>query len=576
MERGGQVDALSLAAASDALTSRPLLLILLASLSLCASAQDGLTASAQELFEQERWTEVVKLLESAPRPSADLDYYYGVALAHLERWDQARDVLRAGSRLQPRDKRFPVELAGIDFKQKNYGEAKAHLRRALRLDPKDEYANDFLAAVYFLQGNLEAAVKYWNSAGKPAIAALRNEPELRIRPALLDHAFAFAPMSTLKLAELRTTEARLNGLEIFPSYRIDLAARPEGNFDSVLRASELNGFGNTRLQALLHVFRGLPFQQITPEYDNFGGSAINFFALARWDPDKRRWFAQVSGPLGSNPEWRFRVVFDLRNENWEIRNGFTGPAPILAALNLRRNAGSAEIVRLVGWRWRWGLGVELSDRDNRNVLAGTLLTPQLLRQGFQLKQTAHLEFALLRSPEHRLSVSNRFDSQAGRLWSQTDDSFEKLQALLDTHWLPQAKGDDLETRWQLRAGQTSGSVPFDELFMLGLERDNNLWLRAHIGTRNGRKGSAPLGRDYVLSNYETDKNVYSNGFFTVKLGPFLDTGKMLDTSTSLGSRQWLWDTGAQAKLRVLGVGVTFSYGKDLRTGNNAYYATLAH
>jgi hypothetical protein len=29
--------------------------------------------------------------------------------------------------------------------------------------------------------------------------------------------------------------------------------------------------------------------------------------------------------------------------------------------------------------------------------------------------------------------------------------------------------------------------------------------------------------------------------------------------------------GAQAKLRVLGVGVTFIYGKDLRTGNNAFY-----
>jgi hypothetical protein len=28
-------------------------------------------------------------------------------------------------------------------------------------------------------------------------------------------------------------------------------------------------------------------------------------------------------------------------------------------------------------------------------------------------------------------------------------------------------------------------------------------------------------------------------------------------------------------LRVLGVGVVFVYGKDLRTGNNAYYATIA-
>ena len=29
--------------------------------------------------------------------------------------------------------------------------------------------------------------------------------------------------------------------------------------------------------------------------------------------------------------------------------------------------------------------------------------------------------------------------------------------------------------------------------MLGLERDNDLPMRAHIGTRDGRKGSAPGG-----------------------------------------------------------------------------------
>ena len=81
------------------------------------------------------------------------------------------------------------------FKQKKYGEAKTYLHRALQLDPKDEYANEFLATVYFLQGNLEAALKYWNRADKPEIAEVRSEPKLKVRPALLDHAFAFAPAS---------------------------------------------------------------------------------------------------------------------------------------------------------------------------------------------------------------------------------------------------------------------------------------------------------------------------------------------------------------------------------------------
>ena len=99
-------------------------------------------------------------------------------------------------------------------------------------------------------------------------------------------------------------------------------------------------------------------------------------------------------------------------------------------------------------------------------------------------------------------------------------------------------------------------------------------MRAHIGTRNGRKGSAPLGRNYFLSNLQIDKNVYEKGLLTLKLGPFLDTGKISDSFPGLGSHKWLWDTGAQLTVKAFGVGVVFCYGKDLRSGNNAIYVSM--
>lgn len=518
---------------------------------------------------------MVQLLHNIPDRSAEEEYEYGIALAHLEKWPEARQALLRGSRLKPRDKRFPIELAGVAFKQKNSLQAIGYLRRALRLDGKDDYANDFLATLYFLQGNSEAAVKFWNRVGKPQIAALRNEPPLRVRPALLDRALAYSPASVLRLDELRATQARLEQMDVFSSYRIDLVARADGKFDSVLRARELNGFGNSTAEALLRTFRGLPFLEVTPEYDNLHGSAINFTSLARWDPDKRRYTASVSGLLRQNPQWRVRLGGDFRNENWQVRQGFTGPAPVLASLNLRREALGAEVARLVGWRLRWSLGAEFSHRDFRNVVPGTALPPALLAQGYQIKQTARLSYEWLRSPERRLTISSGVTSEASRLWSQPGESSEKLQGLLEAHWFPRSRGDDLETLWRIRGGTTFGQVPFDELFMLGVERDNDLWLRGHIGTRGGRKGSAPLGRGYFLSNWEMDKNIYDNGLISVKLGPFVDTAKMADPIVTLTSNKWLWDTGAQAKLRVLGVGVAFIYGKDLRTGNNGFYATVA-
>ena len=476
--------------------------------------------------------------------------------------------------LAPRDKRFPIELAGVAFKQKRFKEARRNLQRALQLDPGDEYANEFVATIYFLDGNLQAALKYWNRTGKPLIEGVRSEPALRVRPALLDRAFAFAPANILKLDELVASEARVDGLEIFASDRFELNARADGKFDAIFRAQELNGFGTTKIEALWRSLSGILFQEIKPEYYNLRGTATNIVSLARWDPDKRRAQAWLSGPPGGDLKWRYRFGADLRNENWDVQTSFAGPSTALGTLNLRRESVSAEISRLAGVRWSWATSVEISHRDYRSVFAGTAITPQLLAQGYQIKETSRIKYEIWRSPERRLTISSAASSQTGRVFAQSGESFEKLQGLLETHWLPPARGDDYETTWRVRGGKTFGEIPFDELYMLGVERDNDLWLRGHVGTRHGQKGSAPLGRDYFLSNWEADRHVYANGFITVKLGPLFDLGKISDESANLGSHKWLFDTGVQAKVKVLGVGVVLSYGKDLRSGNNAFYSSV--
>lgn len=531
-------------------------------------------AQVQELAAAQRWQELLQAVEAASDSSADQDYYRGVALAHLERWDKAREAFLAGRRKQPLDKRFPLELAGISFKQKNYTHAASWLHRALRLDPKDSYANDFLATIYFLEGNLEAALKYWNRAEKPGVEQVHVNPALRIHPVLLDHAFAFSPAGILRREELLASQVRLNALEIFPSYRLDLLARSDDKFDIQFQAQERNGFGGSRVQALLGLFRGLPYQEVNPEYFNLGGSATNWTSLLRWDAQKRRALTSFSGPFLRSPKWRYRLGADLREENWEIRSSFTGTAPALTGLTLRRAGLSAELKRMVGSRWSWVLAAEFSYRNYRNIFAGSALTPGLLAHGYQLSENAALSYELLRLPEKRLTVSSALLSQVGHVWSGPSESFAKVRAEVKSRWLPRAQGDDYETRLDIRAGDTFGRSPFDELFMLGVERDNDLWLRGHIGTRDGRKGSAPLGTRYVLSNWETDKNLYRNGILTLKVGPFLDSGKITGPSPVTGAKQWLWDSGAQTKISVLGIGVSVIYGKDLRTGNNAFYTTI--
>jgi tetratricopeptide (TPR) repeat protein len=576
MERGRKMDAPGIASSPAPLIAIVVFacLFVFANFAGAQTSADSIVPRVTKLSNQQRWQEIVTLVEAVPHPSAELDFYYGTALARLARWDDAQRAFLAGAQLQPGDKRFPLELAGVAFKKKRYPLAVSYLRRALRLEPSDSYGNDFLGTVYFLQGNTEAALKYWNRAAKPNIAEVRSQPTPEVKAALLDRALAFSPAGTLRLSDWLTTNIRVRGLEIFPRYQFDLQARSDGKYDVLFRNRERDGWGQGKLERLFLLLRGLPFQSVTPEFYNLRGQAINIISMYRWDAQKRRITAQLSGPFQANPKFRYRLMTDLRGENWDIRKSFQGAAPLLGSFNLRREAIKADFAAMKSGCWQWSAGAELSHRDFRSVIPGTALTPGLLAKGYQLKQITQLDGSLRRLPERRLTLDGVASSEVGRLWSQPSQSFEKLQGSLRFHWFPQSQGDDYEIQQQIRAGKTFGDVPFDELFILGLERDNDLEMRAHIGTRDGRKGSAPLGRNYFLSNWDADKNIYRNGIFTVKLGPFLDTGKITDPSSGLGSQKWLWDLGGQAKVSIFGVGVAFAYGKDLRSGNNAFYVSM--
>jgi len=393
-----------------------------------------------------------------------------------------------------------------------------------------------------------------------------------MNPILFDRAFAFAPASTLRLPELLETEDRLQGTEIFPNYSFSLSARPDQKFDMTFHGPERNGWGDSKLEALLSTFRGVFFQTLTPEYYNIDGSATNALSLLRWDAQKRRALVSLSGPRHGDPRWRYRAAVDLRNENWVIRESFTGPAPPLASFNIRKEALSAGITSFHSERWSWSTGAELSYRDFRSVDIRSALSPGLLIQSYQLKEASDLKYRLIHLPERRLTATADVSAEIGRIWSQPAHPFSKTQGSLTAHWFPRAKGDDLEIQQQIRAGGIFGTVPLDELFILGLERDNDLPMRAHIGTRDGRKGSAPLGWNYFLSNWEMDKSLYSNGLISTKLGPFLDTGRITNQSNPPESQEWLWDAGVQAKISVLGVKFVLTYGRDLRAGKGVFYA----
>jgi len=127
-------------------------------------------------------------------------------LAFIGHYERGMDLARAGSwlegarripggkyRISSRQSVFRWKLAGVEYRLGKPERRAAHyLQSALQLDPRDAYANDFLATIFFLDGNTEAALVYWNRIGKPRIQNIEISPRPGIRPELVDRALAFA------------------------------------------------------------------------------------------------------------------------------------------------------------------------------------------------------------------------------------------------------------------------------------------------------------------------------------------------------------------------------------------------
>jgi tetratricopeptide (TPR) repeat protein len=564
-------------------TGQLILPIMLLAIASSVGAQEFLSDAArlsavQKACDAGQWEQAAKLANGPAEQPAELDFLAGFALAKLQRWNDARQALHSGMSKSPGDGRFLVELAGVDYKQNDLRQAKADLHKALQLDSRDAYTQQFLGTIYFLEGNLEAALKYWNSIDEPRLRRVTVEPPPRVDETLLNRAIGFNAPQVLTREAVLTAEARTANLGIYAQQRIALTPAGDGAYDATLHLRERNGWGDSKLEGALTLLSGLPYATVYPSFYNLDHRAINVTSLLRWDSEKRRASFTISTPILNDPALRVQGYFDARNENWNLTHTLFASGTSLSDLNMRRFAAGVELISVANGRWSWETGFEVANRRFRNLAGHTSAAEKLFfADGTSLVYWFRVNRSLLRIPERRFTVDGTGEGRIGRDFAIGSQAFGALGGGLRAHWLPQAAGDDYEMQAQLRGGEALGQVPFDELFQLGIERDNDLWLRGHPGTIGGRKGAGPLGRRFLLANWELDKNVYANGFFTVKLGPFIDSGTIADPSGLFGSERWLWDTGAQCKIRVLGsMTVVLSYGRDLRGGRNAFYGTVVH
>ena len=550
---------------------------------LCAvspSAQEtesktDIAAAAEKLYEAGEWVRLIQSTDGSAAQTPELNYLRGMALMHLERYADAREAFSAGYRAAPHEARFLVERAGAEYRLKDFASAKSDLRRALRAQPKDEYTLEFLGTIYLLENNLDAALKYWNRVGRPQLASVVVQPEPRVKAELYKNAVTFNAPQVLSRASWHTSDARLENLGIFPERRLELAPAGDQNYSAILHASERDGRDNLRWTGLVSLLSGVPYQTVYPDWYNIGSRAINFTSMARWDAQKRRASASLGFPIGGRSDRVASIFVDGRDENWDLSQTFTGSTSPINNLNLRSIEGGVDLRFVINGDWSWNAGVAVIGRTFQN--AGTEPNPSaaaLFTSGTTLKSRGGVTHTLLGIPERRFKVVGGANFEFGRGFKQELGTFGSLGGSMRTEWLPHASGEQDSVHIQVRAAEMFGTVPLDQLFELGLNRDSSLWLRGHAATIDGKKGRAPLGRRFVLLNSDYDRTLYNSGFFRLQAGPLVDVGKISDSSGVIGDSRWLIDAGVQVKLRVLGaVSVVLSYGRDLRNGEGALFGT---
>ena len=533
-------------------------------------------AEIKKLYDAGRWNAVVQAVPESPDEPAELTAYRGLALVQLQRWDEAKKTFEAGLLRHSRNTGLLEDLAGVDYHQKSYAGAKRLLRRALAIDPRDRYANNFLASIYFLEGNLEAALKYWNRAGKPRLDNLTYSPVPSLNPLILDRAFDFSPGRVWTLPQYLETQARLQALDIFPFMQFDLQPQPSGAFDLVFRAPQRSAWTHNYLVSAATMLRGLPFETVYPEFYNLNGSGLNSISLFRWDDQKRRVSTELSAPLFANPALRYRLYFDARDENWNVTDTIVPAAPSNARFNMERVAAGADMRFIESGRWQWSTGAEYTDRRYRTLTGIPAPASPFFTGGSSLALLSTVERSLIRFPERRFTLDGGGTGEVGTFFEKPLGRYARLQSSLTANWSPQAEGDDFHVQARVRAGGTFGQVPLDDLFVLGFDRDTDLWMRGYPALYHGQKGNAPLGRDYFLSNWDFDKVAYTNPLFTASIGPFLDSGDAYDPSGYFGSRQWMWDSGLQTKIRVVGrAEVVLGWAITLRSAHSSFFATVS-
>src|SRR5215467_6246819 len=533
----------------------------------------GQVEEARQAMDRGDTVQAVTILSDAlaSRPTPDAYLELGLAYVKLKEFQRAEDTLKEGSRRYPQDPRFHNQLADLFLENNDREAAKSALRDALAIDPNNNYASDLLATIDMSAGEVQSALRSWNKGGRPVINDILHNYYLKFGSWVVRDAVAFRPSGVLWYSQWKTTESRLLESDNFSNVGLEIEpTQVPDQYNAVVRTTtKMNRLSDIAFD----LFKGWPIETTYFNLWNIENSGINFNNLYRWENGLRRVESQLKVPipapgllfLEAGGMWRF--------ERWDLTT-LLPQFQSEARFDYKSIAPPMRIKIIPHYRVELGAGFEYRDRNPKGTL------PQLFVNQHKMGLfTASAGFRLIdRRYQNRLLL----EGFGARRSIVGDMQFAGGTVQLDNR-ITLSKDTRTYLDWTLKTGNSSGQLPVEQYFTLGLDTLDTPTLnrlRAHTLARHGHYGNGPTGTDFALVNTDIERrlatipffNTFNIPFITVKWQAFFDGAKTWDRTHIFEEGKLLLDMGGGVRIETPTHALNLIYGRSLRDGNNVFYA----
>jgi hypothetical protein len=485
----------------------------------------------------------------------------------MKDYARAEEVLEEGSQRFTSDPRFHNEIAGTRLARNDIEGAKTSLRQALEIEPRNDYASDLLATIDMSEGNVEGALRFWNSTGKPIIGEVQHNYFSNFGSWVVPKASAFRPEALLRYNSWKTTEARLLETEIFTNVALEVEPTvvPD-RYNAVIRTTKKT---NDATNILFGLVRGAIVKTSYLDFWDIGNSGVNLNSSFRWDPSRRRADGHLKVPLPLPGLLFLDIRETWRSEQWDLTPVIRSESRPRAEFRLKSTGIRVGLRHIPDHHFEIGAGFEYVNRaasgdlpelftDSRNT--GRLLLDTTFRFGSGVYQNRLRLEAFAARP----SLRGDFRYTAG-----TAEINNRIALTADarTHLDVTLKG-----------GTSRGRLPVEDYFVLGLDLAPTNILRGHSATADGRYGRAPMGTDFVLTNFDVEHrlvrvpmfNTFNLPYLTIKTEIFLDAAKTFDRSRIFQQGKLLIDIGGGLRFETPSHSLNVVLGRSLRDGTGVF------